>query len=110
MVHFDTTRKVLTFSHVHGREGKTPFVAEDVSIDLSKLDELSRQLVILTAKLSSAHSAGQKVSLPASQPTDKDGKHPKPVQVKLVDVIHRLAHLREPSAEKPHPDVKSVPV
>jgi len=61
MVRYDSATSTLHFLHVLGREGAEPFKSTDLEIKLAVVPENIRQLLILTAKLSSSHASGQKL-------------------------------------------------
>lgn len=72
MVRYDSATSTLHFLHVLGREGAEPFKSTDLEVCLAALPENIRQLLIQTAKLSSAHASEQKLSASKSD-TTKEG-------------------------------------
>lgn len=72
MVRYDSETSTLHFLHVLGREGAEPFKSTDLEICLAALPENIRQLLIQTAKLSSAHASEQKL-IAGKSDTTKEG-------------------------------------
>jgi hypothetical protein len=76
MVSYDSVSFKLHFTHRLERGDAGPFMANDLSVDLSSLPENIRQLVIIAAKLSSAHASGQRLTARGDETKAKEGKAP----------------------------------
>lgn len=90
MVRYDSSTSTLHFLHVLGREGAEPFKSTDLEICLAEIPENIRQLLIQTAKLSSAHASEQKL-LAGKNDTTKEGKSLLFVGDRLKKLVEQFA-------------------
>lgn len=101
MVRYDSATSTLHFIHVLGREGAEPFKSTDLVVSLAELPENIRQLLIQTAKLSSAHASEQKL-VAGKADTTKEGKP-------LTLVGDRLKRMIEIYSQSTQSGQKTIP-
>lgn len=100
MVKYDSGSGVLEFSHVIPREGSDPFRSVDLAVCLKGLPENIRQLVIVTAKVSSSHASEQQLTAGPKNKTEGAKQTPSYVGDRFVKAI---ASYGKAEAEKPLP-------
>lgn len=100
MVKYDSGSGVLEFSHVIPREGSEPFRSVDLAVCLKSLPEEIRQLIIVTAKVSSSHASEQKLTAGLKVETEDD----KPTSLYVGDrFVKAISNYGKAKAEKALP-------
>jgi len=95
MVKFDSETKILSLmSSYDVQSGGPAAIQTKFVLNLSKLDEMSRQLVVQAVKLGTCHGSEQKLIGDSYTTTDKEGKQvtvkPTLPADKLINIISNI--------------------
>jgi len=111
MVKFDSAKRTLELGMIYNHIQGGAATQTKLVLDLSKLDELSRQLVVQAAKLGSCLSSNQQLLGSVVKRVDKEGNEIEISQQlpgdKLQNIINRIVDIRSKTSSSDYAESSS---